>query len=103
LFFFLFFFSSVEVGSISKPSSITFPTVLLSNFSCVPFCFLLSFWIFLHFLLFSASLSLYIYFPLSSWVFWSSSSLIGFVDLACIIAELSHYCLSYYHKLKMRT
>jgi hypothetical protein len=73
LFFFLFFFRSEEVGSISKPSPIMVPIVLLSNFSNVSFCFLHHIFIFLHFLLFSASLSLYIYVP---------SFFLGFLDLS---------------------
>ncbi len=56
--------------------------------------FLLSLWIFLHFLLFSASLSLCIY-PLSSWVFGPLLPSQNVVPLACIITEFSHSCPSY--------
>ncbi len=53
--------------------------LFLSLFSCFLFVFLFS-------ILFAC-------FP-SSLVFWSSSSLLGLVELASIMAETSHYCWS---------
>jgi hypothetical protein len=46
---------------------------------------------FFHFSCFS--LSLHFIVPLSSWVFWSSFSLLSFVELASIMAEFPYYSI----------